>query len=212
MGKGNKRGQKWGKMPIFYNNVYKTPYNCTKPGVIRKISFQATNRKIYLTILYNRYGSKGVKRRAFINIIGRSLPIVQNGKIYLPIGRLERYFSDNTRFCTVIRCLGRRSAVVKRVEHISTIVLVNIWVAQVRVPLVLSDGIWICKKLNYQCLTTSVAVVLVVRWYFNGELVLFCVHCCMCRNRLSSPRCRSELIDSAWVVTVPGQKCIKKKL
>ena len=24
------------------------------------------------------------------------------------------------------------------------------------------------QKLNYQCLTTSVAVVLVVRWYFNG--------------------------------------------
>ena len=56
------------------------------------------------------------------------------------------------------------SAVVKRgVEHISTIVLVNISVAQVRVPLVL-----FLQKLNYQCLTTSVAVVLVVRWYFNG--------------------------------------------
>ena len=32
----------------------------------------------------------------------------------------------------------------------------------------------------------------------------------MCRNRLSSPRSRSELIDSAWVVIVPGQKCFKK--
>ena len=32
----------------------------------------------------------------------------------------------------------------------------------------------------------------------------------MCRKRLSSPCCRSELIDSAWVVIVPGQKCIKK--
>ena len=31
----------------------------------------------------------------------------------------------------------------------------------------------------------------------------------MCRKRLSSPRCRSELIDSAWVVNVPGQKCVK---
>ena len=40
----------------------------------------------------------------------------------------------------------RRSAVVKRVEHISIIVLVSIWVAQVRVPLVLSVGIWICKN------------------------------------------------------------------
>ena len=32
----------------------------------------------------------------------------------------------------------------------------------------------------------------------------------MCRKGLSCPRCRSELIDSAWVVIVPGQKCIKK--
>ena len=44
--------------------------------------------------------------------------------------------------------LIRRSAVVKRVEDISTIVLVNIWVAQVRVPLVLSVGIWISKNSN----------------------------------------------------------------
>ena len=28
----------------------------------------------------------------------------------------------------------------------------------------------------------------------------------MCCNRLSSPCCRSELIDSAWVVILPGQK------
>ena len=33
----------------------------------------------------------------------------------------------------------------------------------------------------------------------------------MCCKRLSSPRCRSELIDSAWVVIVPGQKYIKKQ-
>ena len=32
----------------------------------------------------------------------------------------------------------------------------------------------------------------------------------MCRKRLSSPRCRFELIDSALVVIVPGQKYIKK--
>ena len=32
----------------------------------------------------------------------------------------------------------------------------------------------------------------------------------MCRKRLSSPRCRSELIDSAWVVIVLAKKCIKK--
>ena len=40
---------------------------------------------------------------------------------------------------------------------------------------------------------------------------MFCVQCCMCCKRLSSTRCRFELIDSAWVV-VPGQKCIKKKI
>ena len=39
-----------------------------------------------------------------------------------------------------------------------------------------------------------------------------CVQCCVCRKRLSSPRCRSELIDSSWVDIVPGQKCIKKKI
>ena len=38
---------------------------------------------------------------------------------------------------------------------------------------------------------------------------MFCVRCCVCRKRLSSPR-RSGLIDSAWVVIIPGQKCIKK--
>ena len=41
---------------------------------------------------------------------------------------------------------NRRGAVVKGVEHISTNLLVTIWVARVRVPLVLSAGIWICKN------------------------------------------------------------------
>ena len=50
------------KMPSFYNNVYKAPYNVTKPGVIRKISFQATDKKIHLSTLYNRYGCTGPKR------------------------------------------------------------------------------------------------------------------------------------------------------
>ena len=50
------------KMSIFYNNVYETPYNGTKPGVFRKISFQAKNSFIQLTILYNRYGSTCPKR------------------------------------------------------------------------------------------------------------------------------------------------------
>ena len=40
---------------------------------------------------------------------------------------------------------------------------------------------------------------------------LFCVQCCVCRRRLSSPRCRSELIDSAWVVIVPWTKMHKIK-
>ena len=33
----------------------------------------------------------------------------------------------------------------------------------------------------------------------------------MCRRRLSSPRCRSELIDYAWVGIVPGQIKMHKK-
>ena len=40
----------------------------------------------------------------------------------------------------------RRGAVVKGVEHISTIVPVNIWMARVGVPLVLLVEIWICKN------------------------------------------------------------------
>ena len=36
------------KMPIFYKNVYKTPYNGTKPGLMGNISFQARNSKIYI--------------------------------------------------------------------------------------------------------------------------------------------------------------------
>ena len=34
---------------------------------------------------------------------------------------------------------------------------------------------------------------------------------CVCRKCLSSPSCRSELIDTTWVVIIPGQKCINKK-
>ena len=93
---------------------------------------------------------------------------------------------------------------VKGVEHISTIVLVNM--SNAGSSPAGSVGLDLnLQKLHYQYLTTSVAVVLVVRWYFNGQLVLFSVQCCVCRKRLS------ELIDSAWVVIVPGQKCIKKR-
>ena len=41
---------------------------------------------------------------------------------------------------------SRRGAVAKGVKHISTIVLVNIWVTRVRVQLALLVGIWICKN------------------------------------------------------------------
>ena len=50
------------KMRIFYNNVYKTAYNGTKPGLMGNISFQTRNRKIYLTMLGNSYGSTGPNR------------------------------------------------------------------------------------------------------------------------------------------------------
>ena len=50
-------------------------------------------------------------------------------------------------------------AVVKRVEHISTIVLVNIWVAQGSSPAGFVGRDLNLQKLNYQCLTTSVVVV-----------------------------------------------------
>ena len=41
-------------MPIFHNNVYKPPYIGIKPGIIVKVSFQTTNRKIHLTPLCNK--------------------------------------------------------------------------------------------------------------------------------------------------------------
>ena len=94
----------------------------------------------------------------------------------------------------------------KGVEHISTNLLVNLSGAGSSPAGSVGRDLNL-QKPNYQYLTTSVAVVLVVRWYFNGWLVLFCVQCCVCRKL---PRCISELVDSAWVVTVPGQKCIKQ--
>ena len=45
---------------------------------------------------------------------------------------------------------------------------------------------------------------LMASWFCSVFTVLY-------RKRLSSPRCRSELIDSAWVVIVPGQKKRIKK-
>ena len=57
---------------------------------------------------------------------------------------------------------------VKRVEHISTIVLVNILSGAGSSPAGSVGQDLNLQKINYQCLTTSVAIVLVVRWYFNG--------------------------------------------
>ena len=47
---------KWVKMPISYNNVYKTPSNGTKPDLMGNISFHTGNRTICLTMLRNSYG------------------------------------------------------------------------------------------------------------------------------------------------------------
>ena len=50
-------------------------------------------------------------------------------------------FDSKSWILDITRSFGRRGALVKVVEHISTNLLVNILVAQVRVPLVLSVGI-----------------------------------------------------------------------
>ena len=42
-------------------------------------------------------------------------------------------------------------------------------------------------------------------WFCSVFIVVCVVDVCPV-----SPRCRSELIDSAWVVILSGQKCIKK--
>ena len=116
---------KWVKMPIFYNNVYKTPYNGTKPGLIGNISFQTRNRKIYLTMLGNSYGSTGpnkdfwvlnrVKMPIFYNnvcktpyndtkpgVIRKISLQATNGKIYVTISN-NRYGSTGTKmyFCVL---------------------------------------------------------------------------------------------------------------
>ena len=58
---------------------------------------------------------------------------------------------------------GRRGAVVKGVEHFSTIVLVNICSGAGSNPTGSVGRDFNLQKLNYQYLTTRVAVVLVVR-------------------------------------------------
>ena len=68
-----------------------------------------------------------------------------------------------------LSCHGRRGAVVKDVEHISS--------GAGSSPAGSVGRDLNLQKLHYQYLTTSVVVVLVVRWCFNGSLVLFCVQC-----------------------------------
>ena len=79
------------------------------------------------------------------------LIIVNTNNVSLNMGNATIEASESVKLFGVsmdneLKFVGRRGAVVKRVEHFSTIVLVNIWVARVRVPLVLSVGIWICKN------------------------------------------------------------------
>ena len=74
---------KWVKMPIFYNNIYKTPYDGTKPCLMGNISFQTRNRKIYLTIFQNRYGSTGPKRSFWV-LKGVKIPIFYNNVYKTP--------------------------------------------------------------------------------------------------------------------------------
>ena len=64
-------------MPIFYNNVYKTPSNGTKPGLMGNISFHTGNRKIYLTMLCNSYGPT-CPNKDFCVIKGVKMPIFYN--------------------------------------------------------------------------------------------------------------------------------------
>ena len=61
----------------------------------------------------------------------------------------------------------RRGAVVKA-SNISAIVLVNLLSGAGSSPAGSVGRDLNLQKLNYQYLPTSVAVVLVVRWYFNG--------------------------------------------
>ena len=73
-----------GSKCLFSTIMFTNTYNGTKPGAIRKISFQATNRKLYLTILYNRYVSTGPKM-SFGVLKGIKMPIFYNNVYKTPI-------------------------------------------------------------------------------------------------------------------------------
>ena len=87
------------KMPIFHNNIYKTPYNGTKPGVIRKISSQATNKKIYLTMLGNSYGSTGPNKDFWI-LKRVKMPIFYNNVYKTPYNSTKPGLMGNISFQT----------------------------------------------------------------------------------------------------------------
>ena len=89
------------KMPIFYNNVYKTPYNGTKPGLMGNISFQARKSKICLTILCNRYGSTGTKRSFWV-LKGVKMPIFYNNVYKTPYMAFTGVPIDNCTFREII--------------------------------------------------------------------------------------------------------------
>ena len=87
------------QMPIFCNNIYKIPCNGTKPGVIRKISFPATYREIYLTVLYNRYGSTGPKMYFWV-LKGVKMPIFYNNVYKTPYNSTKPGIMGNISFQT----------------------------------------------------------------------------------------------------------------
>ena len=87
------------KMPIFYNNVYETPYSGTKPGVIRKISFQAKNKYIQFTIFYNRYGSTGPNKDLCV-LKGVKIPISYNNVYKTPNNGTKPGLMGNISFQT----------------------------------------------------------------------------------------------------------------
>ena len=111
-GKRSQKGVKNAvKMPIFYNNGYKTPYNGTKPGLMDNISFQTRNRKIYPAMLGNSNGSTG-PNKDFSVLKGVKMPIFYNNVYKTPYngtkpGVIRKYRSRRQigryilPFCTI---------------------------------------------------------------------------------------------------------------
>jgi hypothetical protein len=72
-----KGGQNGVKMPIFYSNVYKTPYNGRKAGLIGKISFQTTNRR-HILPFYTIFIDLLLQKMTFWVLKGVKIPIHYN--------------------------------------------------------------------------------------------------------------------------------------